>query len=272
MTVRDIAYVELFTLDKAAVVDRLVTDLGFARVADSVQADRSSMLLRHGAVQVVVTSGCGTRKFVSDHGDGVADIALSCTDVEATAEAARRAGARAWTNCQGGRTVSAFGSIRHTLVPATLRQGRPGRPPGRQWIDTPGAAVAAAVADPPAEPDGRGLRLDHLGIRLTAPALTAYAAFCEDVLGFSRVPAEPAGPVVLRTGPGGPSLVLTAPDQRNAHHDGEPDDLDDFLDRNGGPGVHRLGFRTDGVASLTQALRLAGRRDHGSVADRLAAV
>ena len=91
MAVHDIAYVELFTRDKVSAVDYLVSAMGFTRVADSVEYDRSSVLLRQGEVQVVVTSGRGIWKFLDEHGDGVADLALTCDDVEATAKAATAA-------------------------------------------------------------------------------------------------------------------------------------------------------------------------------------
>jgi 4-hydroxymandelate synthase len=270
MTVQDIAYVELFVLDKVAVVDRLVADLGFARVADSVQADRSSVLLRQGEVLLVVTSGWGTRRFVSDHGDGVFDIALSCADVAATVEAAQAAGARTRAAPRGGWMVSGFGSVWHTLVP-TAPQGVPAWPSGRQWITTAGSPATAAVPDSPAEPTGRILRLDHMDILLTARGLADYAAFCEDALGFTRLPAELPGrtgdaadSAVLRIGPAGPSVALTA----SAHRDGRPNESDEFLERNGGPGVHRLGFRTGEIRSEISALQLVGRRDHDSVPGR----
>ncbi|WP_228718088.1 hypothetical protein [Kitasatospora acidiphila] len=60
MAVHDIAYVELYTRDKLSTVDYFVSAMGFTRVADSVEAEQSSVLLQQGEVRLVVTSGRGS--------------------------------------------------------------------------------------------------------------------------------------------------------------------------------------------------------------------
>jgi 4-hydroxyphenylpyruvate dioxygenase-like putative hemolysin len=93
MAAHDIAYVELYTRDKATTVEYFVSAMGFSRVADSVEPERSSVLLQQGEVRLVVTSGRGVARFLEQHGDGIADVALTCDDVAATAVAAASAGA-----------------------------------------------------------------------------------------------------------------------------------------------------------------------------------
>ncbi|MFH8383404.1 hypothetical protein ACH4E7_21060 [Kitasatospora sp. NPDC018058] len=110
-----IAYVELYTRDKKPVVDYLVSVLGFARAADSVDVDRSSILLRRRRTQLVVTSGRGIWKYLDEFGDGVADIALTCDDVVSTRWAAVAAGARAVRSTEGSvvsRRMDPVGPIR----------------------------------------------------------------------------------------------------------------------------------------------------------------
>jgi 4-hydroxymandelate synthase len=92
MAARDIEYVELHTSDKQSAVDYLVLSLGFMQVAESAGKDKNSALLRQGTVQLLVTASPGTRKFLDAHGDGVADIALTCDNVVATRDAAVAAG------------------------------------------------------------------------------------------------------------------------------------------------------------------------------------
>ena len=59
MAVHDIGYVELYTRDKVSMVNHLVSAMGFTRVADSVAAERSSVLLQQGRVRLAGTSGRG---------------------------------------------------------------------------------------------------------------------------------------------------------------------------------------------------------------------
>ncbi|MFB6836223.1 hypothetical protein [Streptomyces sp. NPDC056361] len=218
MTVEDIAYVELYTKDKVRALRHLVSVLGFTRVADCVEVDRSSVLLRQGAVQLVVTSGRGTWRFLSDHGEGVADIALNCRSVAAVQRAALVAGASVRRSAHGNPVVAGPAVFSHTLLPASPDGGLT-LPAGRRWAATPGA---------PTHPTGPVHGIDHLAIRCPVDRLESYAAFCEGVLGLARsAPAErdATGSTVLTGGSGRASLVLGAADWSE-------------------PGVHRIAFRS----------------------------
>ncbi|MER6129257.1 VOC family protein [Streptomyces sp. NPDC001795] len=159
MAVHDIAYVELYTRDKVSALDYLVSAMGFTRVADSVEFDRSSVLLRQGEVQLIVTSGRGIWTFLDEHGDGVADIALICDDVRTTSDAATAAGATVTTFAKRGPVVSGVGDVCHTLLPAD--DSATGLPVGRNWVVAPGA---------PMRPTGRIQRLDHVAVCLEGAA------------------------------------------------------------------------------------------------------
>ncbi|MFJ4326689.1 VOC family protein [Streptomyces tricolor] len=197
MTVRDMAHVELYTRDKVAAVRHYVSTRGFVQVADCVEVDRSSALLRRGDAQLVITSGWATRGFLARNGEGVADVAVRCADVAATVAAALAHGATVTHGGQGAPVVSGPGGIVHTLLPGSA-PGTRALPAGRTWIPHPVPAPSAARAEPP----------DHVVLRLPAELLAPYAAFCEGVLGFTR--RTPEGIAPARRADGGPVLYGAA--------------------------------------------------------------
>jgi 4-hydroxymandelate synthase len=206
MTVRDMAHVELYTRDKVSAVRHYVAARGFVQVADCVEVDRSSALLRRGDAQLVITSGWATRGFLARNGEGVADVAVRCGDVAATVAAALASGATVTRGAQGAPVVSGPGDIVHTL----LTEPAPGArslPAGRTWIPHPATASRAARPRP----------LDRVVLRMPAELLGSYAAFCEEVFGFTRrapenvAPADrPADGPVLYSASGRVAFVLRA--------------------------------------------------------------
>ncbi|MBT2400075.1 4-hydroxyphenylpyruvate dioxygenase [Streptomyces sp. ISL-100] len=250
MAVHDIAYAELYTKDKVSTVNYFVSAMGFTPVADSVEVDRSSVLLRQGEVQVVVTSGRGIWKFLDDHGDGIADIAMTCDDVTATCEAAVAAGAKVADSVQGNPVVSGFGDVSHTLLP--LVESPASRlPKGRSWVDTP---------QPPARPAERIQLLDHVAICLEGGSLERYADFYRDAFGFSRFSSEYVAvggqamdSVVVRSASERVIFTLVAPDPGK-----EPGQLDAFLERNGGQGVQHLAFLVEDIVPAVHEFRDRG--------------
>ncbi|MFD4948302.1 VOC family protein [Streptomyces sp. NPDC058239] len=250
MAVRDISHVELYTRDKVTTVRFLVSTMGFTRVADSVAVDRSSVLLRQGDVQLVVTSGWVTGKWLSEHRDGVADIALTCDDVTETARAALAAGARVTHSPQGNPVVSGWGGVSHTLLPDTTADSAV-PPAGHKWTASPGATD---------EPVGRVRRLDHVAIRLEASRLADYAAFCTEVFGLSPVPVprlapgrQDVAPTVLRSTSERVAFALTAADAHPGA--GAPAASPD---PEWPMGAHRLAFLADDVLSGAREFRNPG--------------
>jgi 4-hydroxymandelate synthase len=247
--VQDIAYVELFTRDKLAAVDYFVSAMGFTRVADSVEVDRSSILLGQGDVRLVVTSGRGIWKFLDEHGDGIANIAMTCDDVAATRDAALLAGAKPVVSLRGDTVVSGFGGVVHTLVPA-VGDTADRLPPGRNWMPSAGTLG----------PEGRIRLLDHTAVCLEGDTLGEYADLYRDGFGLSRVHSEYVSvggqamdSVVVRSGTGGVTFTLVAPDPGK-----EPGQLDAFLERNGGPGVQHLAFLVDDIVPAVREFRDRG--------------
>ncbi len=249
MAVRDIEYVELYATDRESVGHYFVSSLGFTQVAESADDDKSSVLLRQGQAQVVVTAGPGTREFLDAHGDGVADIALTCDDVAATRDAAAAAGASLLGSQPGGTAVSGRGVARHTLLPVSSGPGTR-LPPGRSWISTPAAA----------RPVGRIRLLDHVAICVEGETLVDCAVFCGNAFGLASYSTEyvdlgdqAMDSIVVRSPTGGTIFTLVAPDSMKG-----PGQLDAFLARNGGPGVQHLAFGVDDIIRSVGELRNRG--------------
>jgi 4-hydroxymandelate synthase len=239
MAAQDIEYLELYTADRQSTIDYFVLSFGFAEVAESVSYDKSSVLLRQGTLQVVVSTGPGTRAFLDAHGDGIADIALTCDDVTASRDAAVAAGAVAAESAEGQTLVSGVGSTWHTLLPPSAGPGIR-LPGGRTWMTRPAR---------PDSPAGRIRLLDHLAICVEGPALQDYADFYQSSFGLGRyssayvdVGDSAMDSIVVRNQGGGVTFTLVAPVAEK-----KAGQLDAFLARNNGPGVQHLAFAVDDI-------------------------
>jgi 4-hydroxymandelate synthase len=248
MAVQDIEYVELFAADQACAVGYFADAMGFAPVAESSGAGLRSVLLRQGPVQLVVSTGPATHEFLDAHGDGVADLAMTCDDVEATRRTAVAAGARVTEGTAGDPVVAGFGGVRHTLLPATTAEGTR-LPHGRAW-----SPLAAGPAQ------RRIKALDHVAVCLEAGTLEDYTDFYTRALGLSRFSAEYVAfgdqamdSVVVRSATGGVTFTLIEPDKKK--HAGQ---IDAFLDRNNGPGAQHLAFLVEDIVPAVHELRGRG--------------
>jgi 4-hydroxymandelate synthase len=242
MAARRVEYVELYVADKKRVVDYFETSMGFDLVAESTDQGNSSALLRQAEVQLVVTEGPQTSEFLSKHGDGVADVALACDDVDEIREAARAAGAL--ISDTGRPVASGFGDTRHTVLPYT---GHAGFPEGRDWTPAPETPASAA----------KGIEvLDHVAVCVEGGALTSYADFYGEVFGLPRysgeyieVDGQAMDSIVVRSPSGGVTFTLVAPDPAK-----KAGQLDRFLRANSGPGVQHLAFRVDDIIRASRKL------------------
>jgi 4-hydroxymandelate synthase len=237
---QDIQYVELYVNDKHSVIEYFTQSLGFALVAESADYRSSSVLLRQGQVQVLITAGPGTCEFLDAHGDGVADIALACDNVGESYDAAVAAGARPAGLALGGQpAVSGFGGVSHTLFPASA-SAHTRLPAGRSWQGAPRPAIRT-------EPRVR--LLDHIAVCVQGGALEDYADFYRDAFGLERYSSEyvdigsqAMDSIVVRNPSGSVTLTLVAPDPAKG-----AGQLDAFLERNGGPGVQHLAFAVQDI-------------------------
>ncbi|WP_405620840.1 4-hydroxyphenylpyruvate dioxygenase [Streptomyces sp. NBC_01511] len=251
MAVHDVAYIELYTSNRKSVVDYFVSSMGFTQTAESVGVDRSSALLRQGTVQLIVTTGPATWKFLSSHGDGIADIALTCDDVGRSMRSAVAAGATVSGSAPDNPTVSGFGSVAHTLLPRPTGEAA-GPPPGRNWAVTPDGSSAA--------PAGRIRLLDHIAVCVEGATLDMYGDFYREAFGLSRYSSEyvdvgehAMDSVVVRSSSGRVTFTLVAPDPRKGSGQ-----LNAFLERNGGPGVQHLAFLVESIIPAVHEFRDRG--------------
>ncbi|MEU9900761.1 4-hydroxyphenylpyruvate dioxygenase [Streptomyces phaeochromogenes] len=249
MAVHDVGYIELYTSSKKSVIDYFVSSMGFRKIADQVGAERSSALLRHGTVQLIVTTGPAAWKFLDSHGDGIVDIALTCDDVEQTAQAAAAAGATVTGSVRGNPKVVGFGSVVHTLLPRTDSTDLP---PGHNWVVEPDA--------PNGPHTDRIQLLDHIAVCLEGGSIPRYTDFYRDVFGMSPYSSEyvdvgehAMDSTVVRNSSGGITFTLVAPDTGKGQGQ-----LDAFLERNGGPGVQHLAFLVDSIIPVVGEFRDRG--------------
>ena len=238
MAAQDIEYVELYASDVLAAIDYFVSSFGFTWMAECVADGRRSSLLRHGTVQLVVTSGRGTEEFIEAHGDGIADIAFGCDDPARTCERAVAAGASLINSSPGKLVVSGLGDLRHTLVTRSAGASLPG---DRAWKPVSGA---------PARP-GRIWLLDHVAILVGGGTLTDYADFCAEAFELApysgeyiEIGEQAIDSIVVRSPSGGITFTILEQDQAK-----KPGQVDGFISRYGGPGVQHLAFLVDDIVS-----------------------
>lgn len=140
--------------DAATTTDELVSRFGFA--AQTANADGRTVVLSQGTIVVLVTQPRGpgrARDFLAAHGDGLARIGFSCSDVRKTFARAVAHGAPALKAPRpvAGTLVAAVGGIgdtTHTLVeqsPTTPTPLLPGV--GRVSLPTTTAPVGLESID-----------------------------------------------------------------------------------------------------------------------------
>lgn len=179
MAVRGISHLEFYTNSAREDLAWLSSSMGFTRVADAVEVDRSSVLLHQGDVWLVVTSGWATSRFLAQQVGSVADVALLCDDVRGTAAKAKKCGARVLCSPQGQCLVQAYG-VNHTLVPVS-RNGLFWSMAGRRW-------VAAASPVPAVEHGIR--RFAGVDVLLTGDLAYGYSFLCQRAFGLQRSAEE----------------------------------------------------------------------------------
>jgi 4-hydroxymandelate synthase len=252
MTARNIPYVELYAADRHKTVDYFTASFGFRETAVSEAPRMHSSLLRQGDVHLVVSSGPATQSFLESHGDGIADIALGCDDVAATAAAAVAAGGRTLASESGAVVVSGFGDVRHTLLPMP-QDGSVHPPADRVWTEVrPGT---------PANGQPQPIRsLDHIAVCLDAGSLQDAVRYYIDGFGLERyyseyveVGAQAMDSVVVRSPSGGVTFTIIEPDPNR-----EPGQIDAFLQRNSGSGVQHIAFLVDDIVAAVQDFRERG--------------
>ena len=242
MTVLRIGHIEVYATDRLAVVDYLASSFGLAVRAHASSGTAHSSLLERGDLRFVVTAGADVAGFLEQHGDGVADIAFVCDDPDAVRAAALAAGGRP---VGLGGAVSAFGSVRHTLLPPSA----PAWPADRAWV--------------PAEPGGPGghvRALDHIAVCVEAGDLGDCIEYYLAGFGFEQYSSEyievgnqAMDSIVVRNPAANATFTVLEPDAAR-----EAGQIDAFLGRNGGPGVQHLAFLVDDIVTAVRDYRQRG--------------
>ncbi|GGM47375.1 4-hydroxyphenylpyruvate dioxygenase [Micromonospora sonchi] len=214
-----------------------------------------SILLGSGTVRLVLTrpdaSDHPGSMYVSQHGFGVADIALETPDAAAAFFEAVRRGARpvvepVATHGVVTASIAAFGDVLHTFVQrvAGADEFLPGFTP----------AVGEAAG-------GIGLRsVDHFAICVEPDEFDHVIEFYERVLDFETIFTErivvgnqAMNSRVVQSRSGAVTFTVITPDTSR-----DPGQIDTFLKSHGGAGVQHVAFDTDDVVRSVGGMQAAG--------------
>jgi 4-hydroxymandelate synthase len=211
---------------------------------------RRSLLLQHGGVRLLLTSGLTpdhpVTQYVARHGDGVAVIALSADDAEGTYAELVRKGAQG----HGDGIVSGFADVTHRLVPRS----------GGEPFTLPG--IEPSGGDPRDQETDEGLleTIDHVAICVPSGELTATSKYYQDVFGFDEIFEE-----YISIGEQGmDSKVVQSPNRAITFTLIEPDpartpgQIDDFLSWHGGAGVQHIAFSTPDIIRAVSTFSARG--------------
>src|SRR5215470_3007796 len=260
MDIYGIDHVEFFVRDARAAAGQLCESYGF-RVhgllgRQTGQPDQSSVLVRQGDVLMLFTQGLtaehAATRYVAQHGDGVATIALAADEPDGTlAEVVRRGAVPLPPHppleppAAGSRVrVAAFGDVAHTFVkPGELLAlcAAPDPTPDQAPVGEPGFLLDA---------------IDHVAACVPTGELASTTAFYQDVLGFTEIFEEyiqvgdqAMNSRVMQSRSGEVTLTLLEPDAL-----GRPGQIDEFLKAHDGAGVQHLALRTGDIATAVRTL------------------
>ncbi|WDZ83000.1 4-hydroxyphenylpyruvate dioxygenase [Micromonospora cathayae] len=267
MEIRGIDHIEMFVGDARQAAFYFGTAVGFHLGGqggpETGLTDQRSLLLRQGAIRMVLTSGLtadhDASTYVQRHGDGIAVVAL---EVDDTAGAYAELVGRGATPLAPPRTltgpdaevvvaeVGGFGDVRHRLV--QRRGDRDDFLPGAvEMLPTPPGVTAGPLTD-----------IDHLAICVPPGQLDRTVAHYRQVFGFDQifteyieVAGQAMNSTVVQSPSGRVTLVVLEPD--TSHRPGQ---IDTFLAQHAGAGVQHLALNTDDIVTAVEALRDRGVR------------
>ncbi len=265
MNILGIDHLEFYVGDARQTAYYLCTAFGF-RVCgqggpQTGLAGQRSLLLQHGDIRIVLTSGLvpehPATQYVGRHGDGVAIIAFQTDDAAGLYEsvvsrgAAALAGPMTHENAAGRvvtASVSGFGDVTHRLVERH----------GSAWEFLPGTFEMTL---PEQSFDADLLRvIDHCAICVPAGELGATSRYYQDVFGFAEIFEE----YIEVGGQGMDSKVVQSQSRQVTFTLIEPDlsrkpgQIDDFLSWHAGAGVQHVAFRTDDIVTAVRTFAEKG--------------
>ncbi|MFE2428516.1 4-hydroxyphenylpyruvate dioxygenase [Streptomyces sp. NPDC059373] len=253
-----IDYIEMHVENLERATFNWIDRYAFTVVGADNSAEHRSIALRHGKITLVLTEATSDRHpasaYVLSHGDGVADIALRTTDVDAAFHAAVANGApvhqRPVRHGGDGPRVTAviggFGDVVHTLVQRDPEEG-----PG-----LPAHFVAAPLSSGDQTSDVGLLDIDHIAVCLNTGELGPTVEFYTDILGFRDVfeerivvGSQAMESKVVQSPSGTVTLTLIQPDPS-----ADPGQIDEFLKSHQGAGVQHVAFSSHDAVRSVRAL------------------
>lgn len=262
MNIRQVDHIELYVGDAQQMTFYLCTAFDFEVLGQGGQANQHSVLVGHGDIRLLLTSGLRANQpaasFVQRHGDGVAVIGLRTDDAEKAFTEVVERGARpitpprVWRQHNGAEvvtaTVSGFGDVNHRFV-----QRREGE-----------AFLPGAIDELTSEPgDGKLLQaVDHFAVCVPASELATTVEYYQLVFGFAQIfeerieiGAQAMDSKVVQDPSGAVTLTIIAPDPAR-----QPGQIDDFLSSHEGVGVQHIAFSTADIATAVTTFTERGVR------------
>lgn len=265
MEILGIDHIEMYVGDARQAAYYFSTAVGFEQCGhggpETGLDGQRSLLLRHGDVRMLLTSGLSpghpAAEYVHRHGDGIAVVALAVDDVDAAYAELVDRGAEplsppvSYTEGEAVvrvAMVDGFGDVVHRLVE---RHG-----PGDEFL--PGAIRMTPSAG---GGDAELFRqIDHLAICVPAGQVSETTRRYVEVFGFRKIFAEyveVAGQgmnsEVVQSPSGQVTLVLLEPDPNL-----RPGQVSDFLRWHNGTGVQHLALLTDDIVRSVSGLSARG--------------
>ncbi len=237
--------------------------IGYAGLETGMRQE-SGYVLRQGNIILVLTSPLRpTHQFNSRltmHGDGVADVAFSVSDVEEAYRIALRAGAegvRAPETIKDAHgsvdmaVVKTYGDTTHTLINRSHYTGL--FMPGYQPIEPERYSARRSRET--------GLRdIDHIVGNVEAGQMNSWISYYENVMGFESILAFDKREIhtsttalhsrVVRGANGSVTLPINEPASGNRRSQ-----VDEFLYFYSGPGVQHIALTTDNIVDTVEVLR-----------------
>ncbi len=238
---------------------------GFSQVAyaglETGLRDRASYLLEQGRVRLVLSTplsgGNGMSSHLTQHGDGVRDVAFHVEDADACFAAAIERGAKVASEPQ---TLSdEHGSVQHAAIHTygdTLHSFISHDNYNGPFL--PGYRAAPIAGEPV------GLRfVDHIVGNVELGKMDVWAGFYANVLGFSQqqhfsdedISTEYSALMskVMESDNGRIKFPLNEPAKGR-----RKSQIEEYLDFNDGPGVQHIALLTDDIIKAIEKLRANG--------------
>ena len=254
------AFAELYVNDADSAVEHFTGQWDLSLVARAFEWDRTSVLLRGGDVQVVISTPSGRYGPVAEwlklHGDGVADVGMYLDDVPAALARALSASLPVLRRADHGPdgtisgVVGDLGALRHTLIQAAGACQVP--PPGFDWIP--------AGPDPYGPPEASRLGvIDHVAICLAAGTLEATTEVYRRLFGLTEYSSDVIDEVnahsrVLHNTRG---ITYVFAEPISVALGGQ---IEAFIEATGDSGVQHLALSAGGLAGAVAAYRRRGVR------------